>query len=112
LIIQQAQGGWKRKCTPKFGQNFRNFQFLCFKNLGKRLVKTPKLYFYASGHAAYVNPGDSAETQNWNAVRIGDSFPTAIALLDMIQRWERENSPGDQAAIGVWYSPWQCDCHG
>lgn len=57
-----------------------------FANFGKRLIKTPKIYFYDSGLAAYLLSIDSSETLATHAMR-GPLFET-YAVSELKKHFE------------------------
>lgn len=63
-----------------------------FNNLGKRLVKTPKLYFYDTGLAAYLLGKRASEQLEVHPYR-GALFETFIASEIMKNAFHREESP-------------------
>lgn len=61
------------------------------KNFGKRLTKTPKLYFYDTGLAAYLLGIDSAEQMNTHSARPA-LFETLIVTELLKERWNNGKS--------------------
>ncbi len=68
-----------------------------FANFGKRLVKTPKLYFHDSGLAAFLMGIQTPEQLATHAVR-GALFETMIVAEYLRERWNR----GDVSNLYFW----------
>lgn len=61
------------------------------KNFGKRLVKTPKLYFYDTGLAAYLLGIEGAEQMNIHSSRPA-LFETLVVVEAIKSRWHQGQS--------------------